>query len=121
MLIVICSIIFVHGLGSDPDTTWRARKSGTHTAGASQPTPTPHGMQEDDVCWVTDFLPHDFPTGIRQSSRVYYYNHDFFWQTDAIATRLWNLSHNMLVRISSEIRKTKEVGQPAAQLHAIVG
>lgn len=91
----------MHGLGSNPDTTWQARKTATKA-----------GVIDDEeyVCWVTDFLPKDIPPALRQNIRVFFYNHDSRWERDAVQTRLWNLGHNMLNRISTEIRSTAEVG-----------
>ena len=61
------------------------------------------------VCWVTDFLPQDIPPAMREDIRIFFYNHDSFWKRDAVQTRLWNLGHNLLSQISTEIRRTEEV------------
>jgi hypothetical protein len=98
----------VHGLGSNPDTTWRARKI------ATEPETTD---EEEYVCWVTDFLPQDISPVFRQDIRVFLYNYDSFWQRDAVQTRLWNLGHNLLNRISSEIRRTEEVGKSSVSIY----
>lgn len=94
------SIIFVHGLGSNPDTTWKAKRSGTSPETSDN---------KDYVCWVTDFLPQDIRPEILQTLRVFFYNHDSFWQRDAAQTRLSNLGYNLLNLMSTEIRKTEEV------------
>lgn len=94
----------MHGLGSNPDTTWRARKT------ATEPETTD---DKEYVCWVTDFLSQDIPSVVRQDIRVFFYNHDSFWQRDAVQTRLQNLGLDLLNRISTEIRRTEEVCKTA--------
>jgi hypothetical protein len=63
------------------------------------------------VCWITHFLPQDIPPAVREDIRVFFYNHDSSWQRDAVQTRLWNLGHNLLSRMSREIRGTEEVSE----------
>ncbi|KAL8909884.1 MAG: hypothetical protein Q9171_004797 [Xanthocarpia ochracea] len=60
-------IIFVHGLGSNPDTTWGLR---------------------DGQCWVSDFLPQDIPVSFRKDIRIFFYNYDSYWKRDAVQARL---------------------------------
>jgi hypothetical protein len=95
----------VHGLGSNPDTTWQARKTATEAEITSN--------EEDYVCWVKGFLPQDIPPELRQNIRVFFYNHDSYWKKDAIQTRLRNLGDKLLNRINTEIRRTEEVGKSA--------
>lgn len=102
------SIIFVHGLGSNPDTTWQARNdsikpSKSHPAVESLP-----GHQEY-ICWITDFIPEDIDAASRRKIRVFFYNHDSYWRRDAVQDRLWNLGNNLLHHISSRVRRTEEV------------
>ncbi|KAI9789841.1 MAG: hypothetical protein M1816_005758 [Peltula sp. TS41687] len=92
-------IIFVHGLGSNPDTTWLARKTKTKLEATHD---------EEYVCWVSDILPEDIPAAVRQDIRVFFYNHDSFWQRDAVQTRLSNLGRGFLHRIRAKIRQTEE-------------
>jgi hypothetical protein len=100
----------VHGLGSNPDTTWRARKKVPASATCTHPR-APHNIGEDDyVCWVTDFLHNDLPPASRRRSRLFFYNHDSYWQRDAVQTRLRNLGQNLLHHINTVIRGTEEVG-----------
>ncbi len=102
------SIIFVHGLGSNPDTTWRARKDPIKPP-ESQPDPESRSGHQEYICWITDFLPEDIDAASRQKIRVFFYNHDSYWQRDAAQDRLWNLGNNLLHHISSRIRRTEEV------------
>ena len=104
------SIIFVHGLGSNPDTTWRAEKTATKPEHERSP-PDSVTSSKEYVCWVTDFLPQDIRSVAPEDVRVFFYNHDSFWQRDAVQTRLWSLGHNMFSRISIEIRRTEEVSK----------
>ena len=93
------SIIFVHGLGSNPDTTWQARKRSIELG----------SDRERGVCWVTDYLPEDLSAIVGQGVRLFFYNHDSFWKQDAVQTRLSDLSNALLNRISSTIKTTNEV------------
>lgn len=70
----INSIIFVHGLGSNPDTTWRARRS-TNT---SHPIEETRPNSEKYVNWVSDFLPSDIPPEVRKDARIFFYNYDSY-------------------------------------------
>ena len=101
---VYYSIIFVHGLGSNPDTTWKLKNTAANSEMIND---------EEYVCWVTDFLPHDIPPAVLQDLRVFFYNHDSFWQRDSVQTRLWNLGHNLLNQMSMGIRRTEEVSKTA--------
>lgn len=97
----------MHGLGSNPDTTWQMRNDVTKPSrgdSAVKSSNTP-----EDICWVTKFLPEDIDPVICGKIRVFFYNHDSYWKRDAIETRLWNLGSNMLHCINSEIRRTEEV------------
>lgn len=83
------SIIFVHGLGSNPDTTWRAERCAT--------TPdTPCLESERYVNWVSDFLPDDLCSDTNQDIRLFYYNHDSYWKRDALPERLNTFGHKLL-------------------------
>ena len=57
------SIIFVHGLGSNPDITWKAKIS------AASPETSD---SKDYVCWVTDFLPQDIGPETLQNLCVFF-------------------------------------------------
>ncbi|RYP91980.1 hypothetical protein DL770_001901 [Monosporascus sp. CRB-9-2] len=96
-------IIFVHGLGSNPDTTWGARKLQQTAMGPAQTIPD--GVTRR--CWVEDFLPEDIPESQRQHVRVFFYNYDTSWKRDAVQTRLQNIRNDLLTRLLG-IRTTKE-------------
>lgn len=89
------SIIFVHGLGSNPDTTWRART----------PRTTPNNIDEASsdtdqyVNWVTDFLSDDLPLAVRSDVRLFFYNYDSYWERAAVYTRLQTLGNDLLEHI----------------------
>ncbi|OQV09646.1 Tetratricopeptide repeat-containing protein [Cladophialophora immunda] len=96
-------IIFVHGLGSNPDSTWLAR-SPRNATGPRQRA----GVDGDGVCWVTDLLIADIPPAVRRKTRIFFYNHDSYWQRGAVQTRLWNLAGNLLQHLQGKIRQTEE-------------
>jgi hypothetical protein len=89
------SIIFIHGLGSNPDTTWGPR---------------------DGRCWVSDFLPEDIPAAFHKDVRIFFYNYDTYWKRDAVQTRLPRLGKGLLDHIVSDMRTTDEVGTGLARL-----
>ncbi|OJJ84728.1 uncharacterized protein ASPGLDRAFT_170633 [Aspergillus glaucus CBS 516.65] len=91
-------VIFVHGLGSNPDTTWRAEKAQEESHSR---------LNKEYVCWITDFLPEDIPSPQREDVRLFFYNYDSFWQRDAVQTRLYRLGAEMLERIR-HIREKEE-------------
>jgi hypothetical protein len=101
----ITSIIFVHSLGSNPDTTWRARKS----ANTSHPTEEIPPNSEQYVNWVSDFLPSDLPQDVRKDTRIFFYNYDSYWKRDAVYTRLQTVSSSLLEHINGQIRQSKHV------------
>ncbi|KAK3947691.1 hypothetical protein QBC32DRAFT_318570 [Pseudoneurospora amorphoporcata] len=92
--------IFVHGLGSNPDTTWRAQRPAEMGLAATADAPkdtTPKTNQF--VNWVSDFLPNDLPPTIGREVRIFYYNYDSYWQRDALYTRLELLGKGLLEHI----------------------
>ncbi|KAI0097334.1 hypothetical protein GGR51DRAFT_566660 [Nemania sp. FL0031] len=101
-------IIFVHGLGSNPDTTWRARRCTTklETSAVPKASEAPeHACQ--DVNWVIDFLPDDLRFDeVRQDIRLFFYNYDAYWKRDALPERLSTLGAALVGRIESGIRAT---------------
>lgn len=99
------SIIFVHGLGSNPDTTWRARKP-TNFSGPTEETPS---TRDQHVNWISDFLPDDLPPEVREGIRIFFYNYDSYWKRDAVFTRLQGVGNNLLQHIDTQIRRSKEV------------
>ncbi|RKL06515.1 hypothetical protein BFJ70_g16994 [Fusarium oxysporum] len=96
-------IILVHGLGSNPDTTWQKlakNVSRNHTDPAFQ------GKQF--VNWVSDFLCEDFPPEVRRHARVFFYNYDSYWKNDAIEERRSRLGHELFEEVTSMAVKTPE-------------
>jgi hypothetical protein len=99
------SIIFVHGLGSNPDTTCSARKQIATSDRAVESAPD----SEQYVTWISDFLPEALPAAIRKDTRIFFYNYDSYWKRDAVHTRLWNLGNGLLEHINAGIRQSEEV------------
>ncbi|KAK1976079.1 hypothetical protein LZ30DRAFT_324763 [Colletotrichum cereale] len=90
-------LVFVHGLGSNPDTTWRAKAS--QHDGASPDT-------KRFVNWVSDFLPDDLQTAQR-NIRTFFYNYDTYWQRDAVDSRLQTLGNEFLEELYSKVYKSE--------------
>ncbi|CAI6226687.1 unnamed protein product [Periconia digitata] len=79
-------IIFVHGLGSNPDTTWGPK----------------------DGNWVNRFLPEDIPLSLRNHTRIYFYNYETYYKRDAIQARLRTYGEHLISHINLELRSTEE-------------
>ena len=91
------SVIFIHGLGSNPDSSWRAR-SDTNASAYTQ--------------WIADFLPDDLPEYLKAGTRFYLYNYNSYWKRDAVATRLARMSGEMLTNIRHQIERPSGVRKP---------
>ncbi|KAK3328706.1 hypothetical protein B0H66DRAFT_596327 [Apodospora peruviana] len=96
-------IIFVHGLGSNPDTTWRATKLAA-TVGTPEEAATDNARF---VNWVSDFLPADILEATNTDVRIFFYNYDSYWKRDAVHTRLANLGNELLEHINGGIRMSE--------------
>ncbi|KAF6806669.1 Kinesin light chain 5, partial [Colletotrichum plurivorum] len=79
-------IIFVHGLGSNPDTTWTA---------AADPSDKAVLGSERIVDWISDFLLDDLKAKDR-NIRMFFYNYDSYWKKDAVQLRLETLGNELL-------------------------
>ncbi|KAJ5160872.1 uncharacterized protein N7482_007876 [Penicillium canariense] len=90
-------IVFVHGLGSNPDTTWSLPVEDDKQSG-----------NESSVRWIRDFLPDDILPTHRDNIRVFYYNHDTYFWRDAPQSDLETLALAMLSRIKSQIRRNEQ-------------
>ncbi|KAK3359536.1 hypothetical protein B0T25DRAFT_447962 [Lasiosphaeria hispida] len=98
-------IVFVHGLGSNPDTTWRATRS--IAAGNTPEEATPDS--ERFVNWVSDFLPGDILQAGSTDARIFFYNYDSYWKRDAVHTRLTSLGNELLEHINGGVRVSETV------------
>ncbi|KAJ6178143.1 hypothetical protein N7519_008604 [Penicillium mononematosum] len=90
-------IVFVHGLGSNPDTTWQARRT---TQG---PDPS-----EANVNWIRDFLPNDLRQLDTGNTHLYFFNFDSFWKRDAVQARLATIGSDLLEHMANGIRRSQE-------------
>ncbi|KAJ2992303.1 hypothetical protein NUW58_g2211 [Xylaria curta] len=97
-------IIFVHGLGSNPDTTWKAKSTNTPRRNRLQV----HLIKEKDVDWITEFLYEDLPSNIRSGIRVFFYNYDSYWCRDAIRERRSRLGRELSQAITTMGTKTPD-------------
>lgn len=94
----ITAIIWVHGLGSNPDTTWQGRQ---HLPQAGPP-----------VNWIEDFL---FPDMLRSSScdiEMFHYNYESYWQRDSIQQRLPRMAQDLLYHLSQYLKSKSNVRHP---------
>ncbi|KAJ6023757.1 hypothetical protein N7540_004554 [Penicillium herquei] len=96
-------IIFVHGLGSNPDKTWCTRK--TPNTNNSDVEAEPNSKR--NVNWVSDLLPDYLPPETCKEVRMFFYNYDSYWKRDAVYTRLKLEGNNLLEHIR-QIRGTEQ-------------
>ena len=123
------SIIAVHGLASNPETTWLGRRKQSAPTAAdsdavSQPDntisnkwnqwlrylwgwgrpvrPSKHDLLDGRPNWLRDFLPKDLP------ARVMAYHHDSRWQRNSLSMSLEDHAMNLLLAIRNK-RKNHEV------------
>ncbi|ETN44019.1 uncharacterized protein HMPREF1541_10884 [Cyphellophora europaea CBS 101466] len=99
-------VVFVHGLGANPDTTWTATLPPTKPA-----IPDEHDKTQERVCWVTNLWIDDIPAEVRRKTRIFFYNHDSGWRRDGVQGRLSTLAGRML----HELR-----GMPQGSARALV-
>jgi len=105
LLLTPLSIIFVHGLGSNPDTTWRARRVDPLQDEAARPRST----DDQYVNWISEFLPTDLPPTARKDTRIFFYNYDSYWKRDALHTGLSELGGKLFEQVKTKLRQTEEV------------
>jgi hypothetical protein len=91
------SIVAVHGLGSNPHTTWLPRSED----GSSQINPTTKPM------WLRDILPQDLQSrGFRV--RVLAFNHNTRWKVNALSKSLQDYAEDLLRKLDYK-RQLEEV------------
>ncbi len=89
------SIVFVHGLGAFPDTTWQKRSEQTVHATDS----------EQQISWIRDFLAQD----LRQA-RLMFFNYDSTTYNDAPQKNLQDIGAELLQAFDvSRLRKSPSV------------
>lgn len=101
------SIILVHGLGSNPDKTWRAFGPHHKRQRSSKQDST------DSVCWPTDLLPDRLEKANRRRDRVWFYNYDSKWYKDAVHAQLADLAKCMLHCIHDKLHPISGVNIPS--------
>ncbi|EPE08501.1 eukaryotic translation initiation factor 3 [Ophiostoma piceae UAMH 11346] len=99
-------IVFVHGLASNPDTTWLTKRGTALGQNAGDDIAKRQENTSPVVNWVTDLFPDDIPDGLKKSVRLFYYNYDSYWQRDAKDTRLSLLADELLDHLNNSIRST---------------
>jgi hypothetical protein len=96
---LISSVIFVHGLGSNPDTTWQGKKTlenGNIIRGTQDSKKV-----NAPIDWITHLAPYDLEPKFLKGARMFYYNYDSYWFRDAIEVRLEDLATKLLVDMHS--------------------
>ncbi|KAE8366385.1 hypothetical protein BDV27DRAFT_155999 [Aspergillus caelatus] len=91
-------IILVHGLGSNPDTTWHRLVESQSHDDSGDPS-----LGRRYVNWVTDFFCEDLPADVQKNTRVFFYNYEV-----AIQERRTRLGQELFQEVSSLAVKTPE-------------
>lgn len=102
-MLVPRSIVAVHGLASDPLTTWRAYPETKGHDDGSNNAPM----------WLKDFLPHE--DGIK--IRVFAFNHNTAWKYDALTKSLRDHGEDLL----SALRLIRQGEEVSYQLASVLG
>lgn len=98
-------IIFVHGLGSQPDSTWRAERR-VETPSVQDGD---RRHQKEYVYWINDYLAPDLVFKGHRGVRLFYYNYDSAYYRDASDKRLQDLGDQLLSRIISRRHRLTSV------------
>jgi hypothetical protein len=101
--------VLVHGLGSNPDTTWLAKAPEDSLASgpSGSPSDVPTSGTQGYVNWVTDLLIEDLKPTSQRTTRVYFFNYDSYWKRDALKTRLRTMAGKLLHNI--KLIRTTEI------------
>lgn len=76
MLSFVASLVFVHGLDSNPETAWE-KKNSSYVCATSLCAPS---LGKEKVNWVLDLLPEDLPDPVRHRTRAFFYNYNYCGQ-----------------------------------------
>lgn len=87
-------MIFVHGLGSNPDSTWLMQD---------------HNLPGNtSVNWITDLFHEDLKDhpDLQLSTRVFFYNYESYWRRDSVkGERLKRLGDEFSRHLEEEMVK----------------
>ncbi|KIW70685.1 hypothetical protein PV04_02930 [Phialophora macrospora] len=99
-------LVFVHGLGSNPDTTWRAAIP-TNASQPNQNDAPNSAVSYEYVWWVRDLLPEDIPPSIRENIRAFHYNYDSSYLREAPQTLLRGLGNALVHDLDGMLEETE--------------
>jgi hypothetical protein len=100
----IFTIIWVHGLGSNPDTTWL----GNTLRGVQDSRPTlPPELR---VNWIEDLLFPDLVALSKTAIEMFHYNYESYWLRDSVQQRLPRMAEDMLMHICHYLSQQIDVG-----------
>lgn len=98
------NIIWVHGLGSNPGTTWMGSPesgSGTSLENAGK-----------NINWIDRFLLPDLNKSTRTDVQMIFYNYESYWHRDSLKQRLSRMAEDMLWHIYAHRELTAGVRIP---------
>lgn len=87
--VFLSSVVFVHGLASNPATTWTARAERSNNT--------------ERVDWITKFLAPDLCANlqIKERLRMFYFNYESTWMYNASDARLREFGMTLRQELSS--------------------
>ena len=99
----VSSIVIVHGLASDPFTTWSPRKAKQSPETSSELAKSP-----ESESWVADWLPQELERR-RLRSRIMIFKHNSAWTANSLSKSLEDHGDDLiqaleLERTSAEVR-----------------
>jgi hypothetical protein len=102
----ILTVIWVHGLGSNPDTTWL----GSTPRDGQDPRDTL--PPRFPVNWIEDLLFPDLVASSESAIEMFHYNYESYWLRDSVQQRLPRMAEDMLLHISNYLGQHTHVEIP---------
>ncbi|OCL09943.1 hypothetical protein AOQ84DRAFT_290259 [Glonium stellatum] len=91
---LFADIIAIHGLASNPETTWESREK-------------PQNTDSKPPLWLCDFLPHE-----NLNARVIAFNHNTAWEANALSKSLHEYGDDLLRALRRIRQTTEEMSRP---------
>ncbi|KAJ8113785.1 hypothetical protein ONZ43_g5073 [Nemania bipapillata] len=99
------SLIFVHGMGSNPDTTWQGDAKPKPTLQKAHPSQGIPIRKDQKINWITEFLYEDLPRDLQEDTRIFFFNYDSYWLRDAAERRRSQFGQDLFEAIVTMERK----------------
>jgi hypothetical protein len=108
-LLTLKSIIFIHGLGANPDSTWGGKRPQLNHRDDGNVNNHKETNEMKPVNWVRDFFWKDLPQEWQDNTRLFFFNHDTWWEKDALYDGLDEVATKFLEGIHKKFKTTDNV------------